>query len=447
VVVGCLILALAASAGGVVLLKPDLVTGAKPIPSPSATIDKLPSPVLASADTPSAATAGLAAQLQPLLNGTVLGESIRVSIVDLRTGRSIFERDPGVATTPASNAKLVTAAAVLATLGPAHRITTRAVAGANPGEVVIIGSGDATLAAGQDPYYVGAARLDDLAAQVKKALGGTAPTRVIVDGSLYQGPLLGPVWDPDAPSEGYISAITALMTDGARVEPKKRDPKAARFSDPELAAGKAFASLLGVTEVLKGKAPQGAATLGEVKSAPMIRQLETMLGASDNVLAESLARQVAIAKGKPASFEGAAQALEQVLAELSLPQGQFDLADGSGYSRNNRLSPAVLTGLLSKAAGGAQPPLMDLFNVLPVSGWSGSMDYRFAKPDASNALGVVRAKSGTLNGVNSISGVVQTVDGALIAFAVLAENVPTWQLPAQDALDRIVAKIASCGCP
>ena len=107
----------------------------------------------------------------------------------------------------------------------------------------------------------------------------------------------------------------------------------------------------------------------------------------------------------------------------------------------------MLTGLLAKAAGGTKPALMDLFNVLPVAGWSGSMDYRFAKPEASSGLGVVRAKSGTLRGVNSISGVVQTVDGALIAFAVLAENVPTWQYPAQDALDKIVARVASCGCP
>ena len=430
------------------VFKPDLLTGAKPIPSPSATQDKLPGPVLAAAGTRPPSTAGLAAQLQPLMTGTVLGNSIRVSMVDLRTGQPIFERDPGVATTPASNAKLVTAAAVLATLGPAHRITTKAVAGANPGEVVIVGSGDATLAAGQDPYYAGAARMDDLAAQVKAALGGgSALTKVIVDGSLYQGPVLGPAWDPIAPTEGYVSVITALMTDGGRANPKDHEPPAERFVDPEMAAGQTFAKLLGVTEVVKGKAAAGAATLGEVKSAPMIRQLETMLGESDNVLAESLARQVAIARGKPASFDGAAEALDQVLAELGLPQGQFDMADGSGYSKNNRLSPAVLTGLLSKAAGGTKPALMDLFNVLPVAGWSGSMDYRFAKPEASSGLGVVRAKSGTLRGVNSISGVVQTVDGALIAFAVLAENVPTWQYPAQDALDKIVAKVASCGCP
>jgi D-alanyl-D-alanine carboxypeptidase/D-alanyl-D-alanine-endopeptidase (penicillin-binding protein 4) len=178
----------------------------------------------------------------------------------------------------------------------------------------------------------------------------------------------------------------------------------------------------------------------------MLRQLEQMLGDSDNTLAEALARQVAIAKGKPASFDGAAEAVEQVLTELGLPVGQLDLADGAGYSTQNQLSPNVLTGLMTKAADGGHPGLADLFNLLPVAGWSGSMDYRFAKPEAASGLGVVRAKSGTLQKVNSISGIVQTIDGGLLAFAVLAENVPTWQYPAQDALDKIVAKIASCGC-
>lgn len=434
------------AAAGAVVVKPELLKASAVLPSPSAQPpDPAPAPVLAAAGGQAPSTAGLARRLEPLLTGTVLGNSIRVSVVDLRSGTVLFERDPGVATVPASNAKVVTAAAVLSTLGPAHRITTRAVAGANPGEVVLVGAGDVTLSIDGNGYYAGAARLDELAQQVKQALQGVAPTKLIVDGSLYQGPLLGPEWDPNAPDETYVSNITALMTDGARVNPQVRTPgRQTRHDEPDLAAGQAFAKLLGVTEVSRGHAAQGAKELGAVRSAPMIRQLETMLGESDNTLAEALSRQVAIAKGKPASFEGGSQALDQVLTELALPAGQFDMVDGSGYSKHNRLSPAVLTGLLSKAA--KDPKLSDLFNALPVAGWSGSMDYRFAKPDATSGLGVVRAKSGTLRSVNSISGVAQTADGGLVAFAVLAENVPTWQLPAQDALDRIVAKIASCGC-
>lgn len=428
-------------------------------PSASQSAEVTPGPVLARLSGSGAPSGGtLAQQLEPLVLGSDLGKKVSVSVVDLRTGQVLYERDPANMVIPASNAKMVTAAAVLATRGPAYRITTRAVAGANPGEVVLIGAGDATLSADGEGYYVGAARLDHLAEQVKKALGDTKPTKVIFDGSLYSGPLLGPAWEADAHEEGFTSKITALMINGARVDTKDKMMPFDRYADPELAAAEAFAKALGLpaNAVARGTAPaaspSGASAaaagvqLGAVQSAPMLRQIEQMMGESDNTLAEALARQVAIAKGKPASFEGAGEAVEQVLTELGLPVGQFNLADGAGYSTQNQLSPAVLTGLLTRAADGKHPALADLFNVLPVAGWSGSMDYRFAKPDAAGGLGVVRAKSGTLRGVNSISGVVQTADGGLLAFAVLAENVPVWQYPAQDALDKIVARIATCGC-
>ncbi|WP_239124176.1 D-alanyl-D-alanine carboxypeptidase/D-alanyl-D-alanine endopeptidase [Rhizocola hellebori] len=432
-------------------------------PAPASSSEPIPGPVLkplTGAAVPTGST--LKEQLEPLVVGTVLGKNVSVSVVDLRSGKVLYERDPTNTVIPASNTKLVTAAAVLATRGAAYRITTTAVAGANPGEVVLVGAGDATLAVDGEGFYAGAARLDQLAEQIKKSLGTTKPTKVIVDGSLYSGPVLGPAWEANANEEGYTSKITALMIDGAREDPKDQETPFDRYSDPELAAGQALAKLLGVpnSAVSRGTAPAASGTaapsasapiapgaqLGAVKSAPMLRQLEQMLGHSDNTLAEALARQVALAKGKPASFEGAAEAVEQVLTELGLPVGQFDLADGAGYSTQNQLSPNVLTGLMTRAADGKHAGLADLFNLLPVAGWSGSLDYRFAKPEAASGLGVVRAKSGTLQKVNSISGVVQTADGGLLAFAVLAENVPTWQYPAQDALDRIVAKIASCGC-
>ncbi len=449
-----MVMVLGLGVAGVVVLKPDLLrTSATAAPSPSAIPESTPAPVLTGATGGAGAPtsmSNLKALIDPLLNNSVLGRSIRVSVVDLRTGTPIYERDAATLAVPASNAKVVTAAAVLATLGPAHRLTTRAVAGANPGEVVLIGGGDPTLTAGDKGYYTGAARLDDLAAQVKRALGAAPPTKLIVDGSLFQGALLGPEWDPKAPDEGYVAPITALMTDGGRVDHTKQKQQCTglrcydRFDDPEMAAAQAFAQLLGVTDVAKGTAPAGATELGAVKSAPAIRMLETVLGESDNTLAEALARQVAVAKGKPATFEGAADALDAVLTELGVPAGQFDMADGSGYSRRNQISPGALTTLLAKAA--TDPRMADLFNALPVAGWSGSMGQRFGDADSSAGQGVVRAKSGTLSKVNSITGVVQTTDGGLIGFSILAENVPTWQDPAQDALDRIVAKIAGCGC-
>ena len=99
------------------------------------------------------------------------------SVVDAASGEPIYELNGGRPSVPASTAKLATAAAVLHARGPAYRLATRVVEGSSPGEVVIVGGGDPTLAVGATASYPGAARLDELAEQVKQALGGTTPTQ------------------------------------------------------------------------------------------------------------------------------------------------------------------------------------------------------------------------------------------------------------------------------
>src|SRR6185503_3155220 len=157
----------------------------------------------------------------------------------------------------------------------------------------------------------GAARLDKLAAQVTKALGGTEPTSVIVDASLYEGPTVGPSWSSVDLNDGYIARITALMTNGGRREPTPAS-QAARFDSPDLAAGRIFAEALGVpaskVTVTGRPTDPDARELGKVSSPTIASLVERMLVTSDNVLAEGLARQVAVAKDMPASFVGGAQA-------------------------------------------------------------------------------------------------------------------------------------------
>src|SRR5439155_26170734 len=116
-----------------------------------------------------------------------LGSHAPISVQDVATGAQLFDRGAQTTALPASTMKLLTAVAALTARGPTYLLTTRAVAGAEPGEVVLVGGGDPSLAAGAASTYPGAARLDDLAAQVRKALGGRAPTRVGVDGTLFSG--------------------------------------------------------------------------------------------------------------------------------------------------------------------------------------------------------------------------------------------------------------------
>ena len=178
------------------LVRPGLVRNWLPAAestSPPTTVpstpDPTPTPVLAAAsDTgkvPSAAA--VEAALDPLIRSARLGSTVHATVLDVASGELLYARNADVPTTPASTTKLLTAAAVLSARGPAYRIGTRAVAGSSPGEVVLVGGGDATLSIDADGQFPGAARLDRLAQQVTKALGDTEPTRVLVDTSLFSG--------------------------------------------------------------------------------------------------------------------------------------------------------------------------------------------------------------------------------------------------------------------
>ncbi|BCJ43301.1 D-alanyl-D-alanine carboxypeptidase [Actinoplanes ianthinogenes] len=432
------------------------------------TPDPTPTPVLAAAAAqgrpPSAAAVKEA--LDPLIGASALGDKVHASVVDVASQELLYSRLAEVPTTPASTTKLLTAVTALAARGPAYRLATRVVAGRKPGEVVIIGGGDPTLAINAKGQFPGAARLDKLAAQVKKAMGSTPITRVTVDISLFTGPETAKGWDSEDISPlGQVARIQALMTNAGRITPVHNehggDP---RFSDPALAAGRAFANLLDVPseQVAKGKAPaaqdaSAAASapaagltpgqeLGKVESPPLVQILDWMLQQSDNTLAEAVGRQVALAAGVEASFDGTADAMVQKLRDLGLNGDEADLYDASGLSRFDGISPALLVQTLSLAASGLKPELSAMFDGLPVAGWSGTLRTRFVTPSPNRtAQGVVRAKTGTLSGVNTLAGVLVTKDGRVLAFALMA-SATSDAGAAKSALDKVVAKLVACGC-
>ncbi|MBG0560950.1 D-alanyl-D-alanine carboxypeptidase/D-alanyl-D-alanine endopeptidase [Actinoplanes aureus] len=466
------LLAVVAAVGLVVRPGPiDGWLGASPTTAPTpapTTPEPSPTPVLAAAEaegvTPD--TAAVKAALDPLVGAAALGSAVHVSVLDVASDTVLYQRNAASMITPASTTKVLTAATALAARGPAYRFETRVVAGKNPGEVVIVGGGDVTLGVGSKTLFPGAARLDRLAEQVTEALGDTKPTKVLVDTSLFTGPETAPGWGGGDIAAGQVARVQALMTNGGRVQPVHNDFGGdPRYTDPALAAGKAFAKFLGVTSVSRGKAPatttataSAAASapaeatlaagteLGKVESPPLVQVVEWMLQMSDNVLAEAIGRQVALAAGKPASFAGAAEAMSAKLGELGLPAGGARLYDASGLSNRNVISPDLLVRTLSLAAGGEQAALSNMFNGLPVAGWSGTMRTRFVTPSPNqSAQGIVRAKTGTLSGVNTLAGVLITKDGRVLAFAIMAKGGAN-AVTARSALDRVAARLVQCGC-
>ena len=413
---------------------------AAPSPSPAPVVRGALLPPL-SGDAPVPTAAGLAPAVAATLADPAVAGRLSVSVIDAQTGEAVLEREATTPLLPASTAKIATAAAALAALDPAARLTTRVLAGATPGEVVLVGGGDPTLASPRAPRgYPGLARLEDLASTVRASLGTTPVTRVLVDESLWSGERLGPGWKPSYVAEGAVAPVGPLMLDGGRVRPER----SRRHLDPALAAGAALAGLLGPgAAVARGRAPEGAVELGAVRSPPVSLLVERMLSRSDNDLAEALARAVALDRGQPASFGGAAAAVDGVLSGLGITG--VTLQDGSGLSRSNRLQPASLTRLLARA--GTEDRFAPLLAGLPVAGFDGTLALRYRTGAGLPAAGAVRAKTGTLNGVSALAGLVRTADGRLLAFDLTADGVPLGATRrAEAALDRLAAALASCGC-
>jgi D-alanyl-D-alanine carboxypeptidase/D-alanyl-D-alanine-endopeptidase (penicillin-binding protein 4) len=276
---------------------------------------------------------------------------------------------------------------------------------------------------------------------------------VLVDDALYAGPLLGPGWRPEYVTSGDVAPVMALMVDGGRtaLPPLTGPSRAPRQSDPAIAAGRALAKVLGARVVARGRAPEGATELASVTSPAMPQLVEQMLTHSDNDLAEALARQVALAKGQPATFDGASAALRAVLGDVlqsvGATPGSVLLSDGSGLSRLDRVQPGAVTRLLAAVGGADRERYFPVLSGLPVAGFDGTLERRYRKGPGLPAAGVVRAKTGTLNGVSALAGLVRTRDGRLLAFDFTADSVPLGStLASQTALDRLAAALAGCGC-
>nr|WP_229879460.1 D-alanyl-D-alanine carboxypeptidase/D-alanyl-D-alanine-endopeptidase [Streptomyces echinoruber] len=419
-------------------------TSGMPRPAPSA-----PSVLVGLAggtDGPGTAPAGpaLAGVLGPLLDVPSLGARRAAAVVDVATGRLLYGRGADDALTPASTTKIATAVAALSALGPDHRLTTRAVLEPGTRELVLVGGGDPTLTAREDA--AGWASLRTLADRTAAALKrhGLRTVTLSYDTTLYTGPALHPIGVND-----NLAPVTALMVDEARTDGSAAGP-APRDTDPAASAARTFAGLLkerGITTTVPGpsRATARATTLAAVSSPPLSDLVERMLTHSDNDIAEALARHTALATGHRPDFPGGAAAIAGRLKRLGLPLGGAAFHDGSGLNRDDRLTAGLLTALLTQAGSPAHPELRPVLTGLPVAGFTGTLTTRYTGATAATAAGVVRAKTGTLTGVNTLAGTVVDRTGRLLAFAFLASGT-TDPAAAQSALDRAATALAGCGC-
>lgn len=368
------------------------------------------------------------------------------SVVDVGTGKKLFSHRAGVGEIPASVTKILTSSAVLSELGPDHRFTTSVVRSGK--QIILVGGGDPYLASKTtDKTYPARASVADLAKLTAAALKKAKVTTVKLgyDDSLFSGPS----WNPSWPS-GYGDQTTrtsALWVDEGRLAGTSPGP---RTSDPAGQAARTFAAALEkkgikVTGTGPAKASKKYAKVAAVRSMPLERIVERVLMVSDNDGAEVLFRQVAVVSGRPGSIKEARRAVRATLTRLGAWQDDTTIHDGSGLSRDNRISGSTLTRLLRLAAQDSHPELRGVITGLPVAGVEGSLEHRFDGAASSAARGMVRAKTGTLRQVYSLAGFVRTADGTLVVYAFIT-NGATSEYAAKNWLDNVSAAVATCGC-
>lgn len=382
------------------------------------------------------------AVLRRALARTGLGQSIAGEVIDESTGTRLFARRSALALPPASSLKLLTATAALTVLPANFTLKTGVVRSGDT--LYLVGGGDVTLAATPQPGYPATATLRDLAARTAAAVDRGTRIRLRYDAGNWSGPTLATGWTSTYLSSGNVSRLTALEVDEARLTsgataPRAVDPAQQAAATFRRELTKAGVDVIGLTR--PGVAPPSGLGVASVASPTIGALVQHMLTTSDNDLAEALGRVLASRLGLPATFSGAADAVRNAVAKLSVPTSGLRLYDASGLSRLDRVTPETLAALLRLATHG-DPRLAPLVAGLPVAAFTGTLADRYKHGGARAGAGVVRAKTGTLSGVNALAGEVVNADGRLLLFAFLADHVPD-PATGEAALDGLAAALGS----
>jgi PBP4 family serine-type D-alanyl-D-alanine carboxypeptidase len=177
-------------------------------------------------------------------------------------------------------------------------------------------------------------------------------------------------------------------------------------------------------------------------SPPVKEIMNWFLIWSDNILAERMARLAARAAGNQFNGTGVAKTFNKVLLDLGIDPSKIIIKDASGLSKENKLTANILSQLLYKIH--SDPVFSPLIDGLPVSGKTGTLSKRYIE-SAPNAVGLVKAKTGTLSGTVSLAGYVQSGDREY-AFTIIADQIRRGNSAselARKSLDIYLSKIAA----
>ena len=414
-------------------------------------------PVAAAAPPPNPAVVQQARHLVGLAGDHDIG----VLVVD-SNGAVVVDYKGNDRFVPASTAKTLTAAAALVKLGPDFRYQTRVFAPHKPdgngvlhGDLVLVGSGDPVLSS---PLYQEArperpvTSLTTLADAIQGAGIRHVTGGIIGDSSAFSYEPHAPGWVQGHFSEGSAVRASGLTINGGRSV--WRGPVAiesAPIGDPSREAADVLKALLaqrGVTVAKNGASstvPVGAKVqIGQVTSPPLWQILQYMVQRSDNQIADGVFRTIGLVAGKP-NWQGSRDEVNDALRTIGVDPAGIAMPDGSGLSRQARVTPAQLTAVDEAMTRGANGRIW--LELMATAGHSGTLRNRLV---GTPAEGRVRGKTGTLDDVRALSGVVLSDVQARYRFVVIGNDLDQNGIVAvrrlQDDLAQLLATDATA-CP
>jgi D-alanyl-D-alanine carboxypeptidase/D-alanyl-D-alanine-endopeptidase (penicillin-binding protein 4) len=422
------------------------------------------------------------------------GAAVGALVVEADDGRILFERGADRPLTPASNLKILTAAAALSTFGPSYRFTTRVYADAPPGAdgsvgiLAVRGGGDPALTSEEwwrlaadlyrgglrrvrgdlvldDTYFddqrwnpawdgvsarafhapVGAlsANYGSFAVAVPPARAG-APAQIVIDPALPFFELV----DRTQPGTGALAVErqsagardrvvvsgAAPTGDGVTIFRSVSDPTryAAAVARMQLAAH--GIAVDGADRI--GPVPAGFHELLAFQGKPLADIVRLFMKYSNNNIAEMLVKDMGAAQsGAPGTWHSGLAVAREQLAKLGVAVGGAQLVDGSGLSARNRVTPRTLVDAL-RAARASFVFGPEFESAMPIAGRDGTLSQRTA-----GAVDSVRAKTGLLSGAVGLSGYARTRAGTDLVFSILANDYRRGDADAIAALDAFAAAL------
>ncbi|MBI5788112.1 MAG: D-alanyl-D-alanine carboxypeptidase/D-alanyl-D-alanine-endopeptidase [Candidatus Schekmanbacteria bacterium] len=424
-----------------------------------------------------------------------------IDIVSIKDGRQIFSHNADLPLIPASNMKILTSLAALSYLGSEYRFKTEIYgehnlsSGVINGNLYIKGYGDPILV-WEEMIKIARYLHGTGLRQVKGDLiadesyfdnerNGKA-WKKSTNGNMYSAPLgalsanfnivevnVSPgdkvntplnLWTNPPTTFFHIvnKAVTAKGRGTLYLNYQRRDDKPTlilqghmppgriahtfyrAIDDPPVYAASAFRELLSLWGIkIEGQikvdvTPNTAKLIYTHESRPLSLILRGLNKYSNNFTAEQLIKTVgATVKGEPGTAEKGLEALRERLKALGVDDGNLVLADGSGLSTENRVTPKTLTKVLCALYNdfNSQPEFMAS---LAITGKDGTLRRRMKTTQC------VRAKTGHINGVAALSGYVFTKDKEIWAFSMLMNDGGGYAQTLQDKLCNLMVNF-SCG--